>query len=581
MSFVESADVIKNCQSSCPFDCLYSEGTISSQGGVNAIGCPSGINCDGDNPPPPVCSWLTKNINPDTTHVPTKAGNCPPGTRAIPTLWKDALANGAYSSCDCCFGTGIYARCNPACVIPKLCAPIDPHTDSLNNTTKLNCCQANLENPVESKCGPGWCPNGKPCADFMTKYCQENGYGESCISYLANTTNQQYKTQVINGILQHLYPGNININSNTDPANKVAVDLCKLQPGACDAFLKERCAWVKDTKDIEDDDKVMELCGCFLSDDIYNKDYANLAKPPLPKVCTPPCTYPDAISPGEADVSGEGMHFETCKRHICVMDNITVTIINSKVIGDINFEMLCGGISDASSCYFSDIAVSEIDSKLEGKVKFDVDCNNSCFRFDHNNPLNTTRVDCKTFKPYGNKSTCNKSCKDDDDCPDGYCPICSEGKCRARPYSKNCQSSGDCMVGENCVDGKCIKICASNKDCDEGYNCVNGSCLFACKNDKECDAGMSCINGYCLPSPTGRGCQHDDQCPTGYRCNEKGKCVKEGNGNGGKGGNGKTSHTTLIIIVSVLGGLLFIAGLIFLFQRIKKLRLRKLKKLGY
>lgn len=493
----------------CNFDHEYIEGSVDSIDNMGAIGCPNSAGqCDNSEPPKAGC-WYMYN-NPADEWVPTDHDYCPQNYQALPMKWSDALSNGATSYCNCIYGTYPIMQ-NWLCIVPKLCAPVCPGTENLDTTTKINCCTNNVQDPIKDKCGCGWCADGDPCGEFMTNYCTQNGYNEACVSYLSNTTNQSAKKEVIQGILSNLYPNQANITSKTAASNEKAVELCSLQPGACDSFLKERCAWVNDVSDIEDDDKVLELCGCFLNQNIYNKDYANLAKPPLPIECTPPCTYPTAITPGVPDATGEGEHFANCKRHICVMDDVTINIINSTVKGDIDFQLLCGGMPDASTCYFSDIAVNNIDSKLDGQVKFETSCNNSCYIFDHSNPIDTTRIDCKTFKKYGNRSTCNKQCKDDDDCPDGYCPLCSissgakQGECRSRPYSQNCQSKLDCQAGENCVSGKCIKACVQNEDCPKGFDCVGGDCLFPCKDDKACEEGMSCVNGYCQPGGGGNG----------------------------------------------------------------------------
>lgn len=475
--------------SGCSFDDDYTKGVSPA---FNET-C-SGSLCDG---PTGGCDWLHS----------LSGFTCKDkiGYTLVPGLtWQDAINKGAHGKCECCIPG--FDKCQSLCYIPNACVPVDPHTGTQQNqTVRLNCCAHKVADPIEGKCGPGWCPDGDPCIDFMTDYCKKNGYVTPCLNFFSNASNQDGKKRVIQAMLEYYYPnGQI---TKGDPANDTAVQICNLQPGACDAFLKQACSKFTDISDISDDDKVLELCGCFLPDSVYDKDYKNIIKPSLPVVCTPPCTYPTAITPGEPDATGGGEHFENCKVNVCVMDNITVSLINSKVTGDITFEMLCGGKGSADSCYFSDIAVSNIDSALGGKVDFINNCNNSCYVFEHDNPIKNTRVDCKYFKPYGDKKTCNKACKTDSDCPDGYCPACIKGVCQKDAYTSSCKSNSDCPEGETCVNGVCIQGCANAGDCVAPEKCVGGKCLKPCSSQSDCAKGLQCVNGYCQPGtapPSGK-----------------------------------------------------------------------------
>ncbi len=117
-------------------------------------------------------------------------------------------------------------------------------------------------------------------------------------------------------------------------------------------------------------------------------------------------------------------------------------------------------------------------------------------------------------------------CRSDEDCAEGeHCAFdewcgdgerCGVGHCE--PGNTGCQSDDDCALGERCeircgngwCDGQCVedeRECSSNEDCDEGEVCIF---------DEYCGGDEYCGVGHCGPANT--GCQSDDQCGFGERC---------------------------------------------------------------
>ena len=86
-----------------------------------------------------------------------------------------------------------------------------------------------------------------------------------------------------------------------------------------------------------------------------------------------------------------------CSQSLCILDNITVDIINSQT-GDINFNTLCGNCKGGNCrCVFSNINIFQSGSSV-GNINFEQNCG-SCSTPDPNSPGNFLKMDCKTGIP--------------------------------------------------------------------------------------------------------------------------------------------------------------------------------------
>lgn len=171
---------------------------------------------------------------------------------------------------------------------------------------------------------------------------------------------------------------------------------CSENIGVCDLALKDLCTNVT-MSDIKKNPSLGKLCGCFLQDKEYTLPGI------IPVECNGACNMNNIIKNGvlrgEYDTKTNNFEPLQCKQTTCVMDDITVDIINSQVDEDIDFSQLCGGCKKGSNCtcIMSNITIEELNSKFKGKINFDQNCG-SCSD-------GKTQTDCKVgnkkefFKP--------------------------------------------------------------------------------------------------------------------------------------------------------------------------------------
>lgn len=155
------------------------------------------------------------------------------------------------------------------------------------------------------------------------------------------------------------------------------------------------------------------------------------------------------------------------------------------------------------------------------------DLTNSCelttyssFDFCHSSTGELIQVDChpdykNTNQPYYNLPT-RIDCAENGGAKD----------CRYNPTNKEYEQKGlgKCEQGV-CVDGD-YESCGA-------YSCISGgsngdSCASICSNDDHCNKnkGYYCFNNECVSGGLDSGCDKDEQCNEGLRCDESiNKCI--------------------------------------------------------
>ena len=183
--------------------------------------------------------------------------------------------------------------------------------------------------------------------------------------------------------------------------------------GTCDAQLKNMCSnysreeifnayktYLDLTKVNPNDPNavayknIFQACGCHLPPSQYT-EWGNLGVDEVNTACDPMCMLPNVIPQFNNGVKAQ------CSQSLCVLDNITIDIINSQT-GNINFNTLCGGTGCANGncrCIFSNINVIQTGSSVGG-INFSQNCG-SCSTPDPNNPGNFLQIDCKSGLPSG------------------------------------------------------------------------------------------------------------------------------------------------------------------------------------
>jgi len=157
-------------------------------------------------------------------------------------------------------------------------------------------------------------------------------------------------------------------------------------------------------------------------------------------------------------------------------------------------------------------------------------------------------TDCpKNYHCTNNTCVKNPGCQSDQDCHDPNLPHCDKdtGDC------VRCLQDADCPIGYHCVGNACVikPGCQSDRDCLLGQACVEGKCISTtCKVDQDCQSGFYCNHGICA-----HDCQPNN-CPSK-------KCVDHKCASSSKGS---------IAIVFIILGVLLVGG--FLWFKVRKMK---------
>lgn len=111
-----------------------------------------------------------------------------------------------------------------------------------------------------------------------------------------------------------------------------------------------------------------QWCGCFMNTDIYQTLYPNISSE-----CTPFCNSSDVIQLGQQ-----------CQGSACIIDDVTVSIINSQV-GYVSINQFCNAcatstssdtqnVSEKCNCTISNVNITALSSKI-GNISIDQLCN--------------------------------------------------------------------------------------------------------------------------------------------------------------------------------------------------------------
>lgn len=314
-----------------------------------------------------------------------------------------------------CFQGKAYQCYNPSRVTDTLAFCQSDWSGVETDRNKLLCC-GNLESD-SSTCRPDWCAaNTNFCSDVMKKQCTFDKWGSdptvtsACDNFLnvQNSLNSKCKDSagkevdcakslVYNAISQFY-----SVHSPTEdhPFIPKSIELCKQYPGLCDPILNANrggtCRQLtKDKLNPElykgrtydpDGTNTLKLCGCFLKDDNYVlQGNANVA-------CNGICSFPGTIP--RSDGSGKPIQ---CSTDTCVLDNISVNVMNSSV-GSVNLRQYCGQCTTDKpcQCYFNDVQIRDINSGVQSQIN--TNCN-LCYHYNSDDPTKTVPIECGMVGP--------------------------------------------------------------------------------------------------------------------------------------------------------------------------------------
>lgn len=350
---------------------------------------------------------------------------------------------------------------------------LKPMCSWLDKSSVIDCCT----NPSTSKMCGGWRSGlGASCVGFMMNYCTENNWNDPagvCKNYIDNPAlGPDAKEVVRNYVLQYV---KANPYNSQDPVYKNIIPYLCSRPnvfGVCDDTLTNFCKGYS-TSDLQKDETLQVLCGCHLPQNDYK--FSGWG---IPSSCDPVCLYQNTI---------QNAVYQPCQSTSCIIDNVTVDIINSQVGNGINFGQVCGncGGSGVCECWLSGININDVNSIINGGINLSQSCNNNCFYVSEGqDPRDGIPVDCNTLEP------------------------------------KGCQNSQQCPSGQQCINSKCIDTgqCTTDQQCPSPQICVNGKCTRQCGtgSSSQCFLGEVCVDGVCIDNST--GCTSNSQCEPNYEC---------------------------------------------------------------
>lgn len=229
---------------------------------------------------------------------------------------------------------------------------------------------------------PGIC-NIPPIADIDSE-----GYfwGQQLIRKVFNKYQEQ-------GFQIGTLPGNPGYNPFQE---YLYTNVCCPYPGLCQDALESVCRTTSSQR-LSLNPALAQWCGCHLPDGEY-QDYS--IKYNIPPQCTPMCNRIGAVP-----IVGINSIPVVCEQDICLIDDVSVNLIESQAGGGINFNQICGNCSGNCSCIISDTSVDIIGSTIGGDINIiDQNCGNlTCTQ---TNPSttgpSTITVDCSEdyYNPY-------------------------------------------------------------------------------------------------------------------------------------------------------------------------------------
>ena len=258
------------------------------------------------------------------------------------------------------------------------------------------------------------CQNTAACSTTMTTYCstndsmtyQQKWTGDDvtspCQKYVeANLTpvcHSNYYMPVVDGFVRKYFLTDGHAitypqqgSSVFDPTMNTIISVCQNSPGGCDAVLTEICNGFT-RADLEANPNEATLCGCFLADATYN---AYLGSFGITKACDPLCQLQSAVKPASEP---NNCTTETCNQTICVIDDVTISLLNGSTAGNISFDQACSSCSTSSggcTCDINNVSLTLVQSSIKN-VSFSQACGNNINCFQNNADGVPEVVSCTT-----------------------------------------------------------------------------------------------------------------------------------------------------------------------------------------
>lgn len=279
----------------------------------------------------------------------------------------------------------------------------------------LNYCSGNLpgDNPNSTEWISRWVDSsGKPIENGCYKALQWNLYGsdpppvlhsETCrekpliplnssgFTWSQELMNVVFAKYTTNGYRIGSLPGSPTYNS----FQEFLYTICCDYPGLCQNGLNNVCSDISMNR-LSLNPEASAWCGCHLPLIEYS-DYANRFN--IPPECSPICNRAGVLPIAKGDAEPI-----ECTQTICLIDDITINVVNSQIGGDIDITQICGNCSPEApcSCFINNDSISINNSFISGNVSIQQSCGS--FQCTQNNPgipgPNLIEINCNDQPSY-------------------------------------------------------------------------------------------------------------------------------------------------------------------------------------
>lgn len=181
--------------------------------------------------------------------------------------------------------------------------------------------------------------------------------------------------------------------------------ICSASPGSCSDMLTEYCTGIS-TQDITSNPNLLRWCGCYMPDQEYAR-YVNQYQ--LNKECTPYCNRSGNIPL----VTQDKTNVKKCTTDNCLIDNISLNLLNTVIADGINFSQLCGGCGEGSSgsctCIMDNLTLNTVNTNLQGSINISQQCGSTICYAPNTNQLgpNQISIDCNQDLPTPESTVAN------------------------------------------------------------------------------------------------------------------------------------------------------------------------------
>jgi hypothetical protein len=213
----------------------------------------------------------------------------------------------------------------------------------------------------------------------------------SGFTYVQNLLTEAYNKYKSQGFILGTNPGSQGFNQ----FQNTLLNICLQTPGVCSDVLSNAASGLT-MQNLLDLPTSAEIFGCYLPQAEY-QTYVDQYQIGIP--CVPTCNRSNVIPL----VANDGITKLKCSSNICLMDNISVNLINSQVEGNLQFSQICQGcssdnpnISASCSCILSDTTLDVVNSAINGQINFSQNCTGSIQCISTDSAGNKVQTPCSS-----------------------------------------------------------------------------------------------------------------------------------------------------------------------------------------